>query len=159
MGVIDVIVAQAAQTIVVQTGESTATVITAGVQGPPGPPGPSGQAISTMDVYAAATISGYTAVAISNGQAVSADSATVANAGNVIGVAIGGVNAGALVTVQYLGPLTYNGWAWVLGKPVFVGAGGVLTQTPPTVGFDQIVGTPITPTSILLTLQYPTIIN
>jgi hypothetical protein len=150
MDLTTVVLAQQPQSVVVQTGATTATVITAAVQGPPGPPG---QTISTMIVVAAQTISGYSAVSAVSGQAIPADSSDVSHQGNLLGIAIGGALATAPVTVQFFGSLTYNGWAWTLNHPIFLGTNGALTQTPPTSGYSQIIGRPITSTSMLVDIQ------
>jgi hypothetical protein len=144
---------------VIETSEQAAYVVLAATQGPPGVAGPPGGGVSTQTYTAAGTISAYLVVAVSGGEAVTADSSQIAYAGNVVGVAIGGVNAGALVTVQFAGQLEYNGWNWTLGKPIFLGTGGMLTQTPPASGFNQIIGTPVTPTSIFINLQSPTLVS
>jgi hypothetical protein len=149
---------------VVQSSATSAFVILAATQGPPGPVGPSGTGSgggggSTQAFTAAATISAYTAVAIVGGSAITADSSQPSMAGNVVGVSITGVNAGAEVTVQFSGELSYNGWNWQLGKPIFLGVGGVLTQTPPATGFNQLIGTPVNSTSMFINLQSPTLIS
>lgn len=150
----DVIVdASPDQPFVVEASTGEATVVLAATQGPPGPPGPAGQAVSTIPVTAASTISAYTGVALVNGDAVQADSTQVGQQGNVIGIATNGANAGGSVTVQYAGPLEYNGWNWTLGTPVFLGPNGVLTQQPPSSGFSQVIGIPVNPTTLLVQMQ------
>jgi len=154
---------QVSSPYVVQSSSTSAYVILAATQGPPGPVGPAGTGSgggggSTQAFTAAATISAYTVVAIVNGSAITADSSQQSMAGTVVGVAITGVNAGAEVTVQFSGELAYNGWDWLPGKPIFLGVGGVLMQTPPTVGFNQLIGTPVSATSMFVSLQTPTLI-
>lgn len=143
---------------VIQVEPDNAAIVAASTQGPPGPPGPAGQAVSTQDLTASSTISAYTVVALSNGQAAIADSSIPSQIGNVIGVSKNGAAQGATVTVQYGGPVTYNGWDWTLGLPVFVGTTGRLTQTSPSSGFNQIIGFPINSTTLLVLLQSPTLI-
>lgn len=47
--------------------------------------------------------------------------------------------AGVTVSVQRDGTIDNNGWAWTQGL-VFLGADGTLTQTPPTTGWEVVVG-------------------
>ena len=76
-----------------------------------------------------------------------------------VGVAITGVaRPGLCITVQFAGLLEYNGWDWTLGSEVVISSNGTLTQTPQTVGFSQVIGTPVTPTSIFINMQSPIVI-
>ena len=132
----------------------TGAVISGALQGPPGPAG-SG---TTLSAIAAQTISANTAVALVNGQLVPAQSGTPSQAGNVIGVAINGGQAGASIDIQQSGEMSLSSWTWTMGLPVFVGPNGPLTQTPPTSGFSQVVGVPLSATSISIGLQPPILI-
>lgn len=136
---------------VIVVSPSRANVVLAATQGPSGPPGPAGEAVSTTQLKAAETISGYTAVAIdATGKAEVASSSDSSQEGSVVGIATGGAQAGANVTVQYAGPLTYNGWSFDVTKAVFLGPGGLATQTPPTTGFLQQIGIPLSATTLLV---------
>lgn len=121
-----------------------------GPAGPQGPPGPSGG--SAFQLTATATISAYTCVS-SYGGVVTASSANTAMAGTVLGLATASTPAGSLVTVQDSGEITYNGWAWAGSSPVFLAANGTLTQTVPATGFIQIIGIPLSPTTVLIQMQ------
>jgi len=55
-----------------------------------------------------------------------ADSGSVSSC---IGVCVGGA-AGAVVSIQQRGTLSYEDWTWTVGRPVYVGINGYLTQTP-----------------------------
>ena len=131
------------------------SVVSAAEQGPPGPPG---VGAPTLQGVAGVTISANTAVAVVNGQVVPAQSGVTSQAGNVVGVAMNGVQAGGTVDIQQSGEMSLSSWAWVLGQTVFVGPNGPLTQTPPTSGFSQIVGVPLSTTSISIGLQAPILI-
>ncbi|QVQ57102.1 hypothetical protein ELBI_97 [Anabaena phage Elbi] len=47
-----------------------------------------------------------------------------------------------------------NSWNWSSGNPIFFDANGTLTQTP-GVNYYQVVGIPITPTKILVSIEQP----
>jgi hypothetical protein len=53
---------------------------------------------------------------------------------------------GADVTVQFAYAITEGSWTWTLGQEVFLSTNGLLTQTPPTSGFLEGVGFPLSPT-------------
>ncbi len=105
----------------------------------------------SVTLTATETISAYTAVSAAVSGVRWADSADVTKP--AIGIASAGALTNAPVPVQYAGPLTYNGWNWALGVPVFVGPNGVLTQTQPTSGYIQAVGMPLSPTTLLIDLE------
>lgn len=134
--------------------EITATaveVIEVGTQGPPGPPGPSGLVNNAL---AGATLSGHRAVKF-DGQSrlVYVDGTDVADIGKVIGVTTGAAVAGDVGYYQGAGEHIEPTWNWTPGLPVFFGAAGVLTQTPPTSGFMQVVGRAVTPTKLFLRIE------
>ena len=140
-----------AATIAAVTTE-TGAIISGASQGPPGPQGNAGGVLSAV---AAQTISANTAVALVNGQLVPAQSGTAVQAGNVLGIALNGGQAGATIAIQQSGEMSLSGWNWTLGQPIFVGLNGPLTQTPPTAGFSQVIGIPLSATSISIWLQPP----
>lgn len=110
------------------------------------------ESTEVIELLAAATISAYFAVASSGANAViAADSNNVALP--AIGINTGGVVTGAQATIQYAGPITFNGWNWTIGFPVFVGPGGALTQTAPSTGYLQSVGYPVSPTTLLIEIE------
>ena len=149
------------ETIVVSPSPGVVQIISSAVQGPPGPPGlpgTGGGGTSGLVAVAGTTISANTAIALVNGQAVPAQSGDVSQAGNVVGISQNGGPAGTLIDIQQLGEMSLSSWNWVLGNPIFVGPNGPLTQTPPTAGFSQIVGVPISATSISIGLQAPVLI-
>lgn len=97
-----------------------------------------------------ATVSGGMGVAEAAGGAVPADAATIADAMAFLGVAQQGGNAGATISVVSYGPATDSGWAWTPYQPVFLGAAGALTQTPPVTGISFIVGFAISATEMFV---------
>ena len=129
-------------------------VISSATQGPPGPAGPSGTSVFDLNADAS-NISAFTAVAVQNGALVAGDSSNTQLFGAIAGVATNSAQSGMSVAVQASGLLSYNGWNWTLGQPVFVGAGGILTQTAPTTGFAQVAGYPVSATELLVGLTDP----
>lgn len=85
----------------------------------------------------------------------SSDDASCANA--ICGVSKTAANAqGAEFVVQTGGVLEDASFDWQDDLPIFCGPDGRLTQTPPTSGFWQIVGVPISTTRMLINLQEAT---
>lgn len=158
-------------TVVTVTGQAatiaavepiTQAVVNGAGQGPPGPAGPQGLQGTNASVFSASagvTISAQTAVALINGVVVPAQNTVLEQFGNVVGVSQNGGVPGTLINIQQSGEISLSSWAWTLNKPVYVGPNGPLTQTAPTSGFLQIVGIPITPTSLSIGLQPPIILQ
>lgn len=112
---------------------------------------PFGPPISTLP--AGVVLSAFTVAAVQGNFFVNAD---VNTPGLVaVGLVDGGALAGASVNIQYEGPITNVGWNWALNLPVFVGANGALTQTPPTSGYMQVLGYPLSPTTLLIDIEEP----
>lgn len=57
----------------------------------------------------------------------------------MLGISLTAAQAGEAVLVQRAGTVDNSGWMWSEGL-VFLGANGVLTQIPPTVGWELVVG-------------------
>lgn len=62
---------------------------------------------------------------------------------------------GEAITLQNGGELVNSTWSWVPDMDIYVGPGGMLTQTPPSEGYIQNVGVPTGPTSMLVEVQEP----
>jgi hypothetical protein len=62
---------------------------------------------------------------------------------------------GAPTTPINNGEYEDQSWAWVSGKPIFLGNAGTLTQTPPNTGWLQIIGRPLSPTAISIEIEEP----
>jgi hypothetical protein len=84
-----------------------------------------------------------------------ADPSVVGYASRIVGISVGAAYAAATVDVRWLGELEDPGFAFNLTKRIFCGAGGQLTQTPPTSGFARCVGQPITPTKMRVDFNAP----
>jgi hypothetical protein len=72
----------------------------------------------------------------------------------LLGITLTAAQAGDPVNVQRLGAIEDDSWNWVPGR-VYLGAEGALTQTPPTSGFDLLIGAATSATRIALNLQDP----
>ena len=59
---------------------------------------------------------------------------TVDSLSGYAGVTKVAVSSGNTANVVRAGLMTEGGWSWTPNAPVFIGADGVLTQTPPTFG-------------------------
>lgn len=83
-----------------------------------------------------------------------------AHGDDTLGLTLGAAAAGAPIEVQAAGPVTFNGWAWTPGEPVFAGRDGLVTQVAPDPDagdqFCQPIGHAETATTLLLRLQGPT---
>jgi len=51
---------------------------------------------------------------------------------NVLGIVLNTVTAGQIVNILQLGIIQDSNWNWIPQKPIYVGAGGYLTQIKPT---------------------------
>jgi hypothetical protein len=126
-----------------------------GLQGPAGPAGAAGG--SLIKTAGAPAVSGHRVV-VSSGpdDVVHADTTVLAHASAVLGVTEGSASAGSPVTVRTAGEIIEGTWAWTPGLPLFCGAGGVLTQTPPNSGaWVRIVGHAESATKIMVALREP----
>jgi hypothetical protein len=82
--------------------------------------------------------------------AVYADPANPAHADALLGLTTGAALAGDQVTVMVAGEIVEPSWSWTPGMPLFVTASGLLSHTPPSTGWVQMVALAVTATRILL---------
>jgi hypothetical protein len=140
-------------------------IVSVGLQGPPGPRGPAGPpgppAGGQNEYTAAIALSGHRILTTDQaGRAIYADSANPAHVGRIVGLSTGAAAAGAPIIVQLSGEFSEPTWSWSLTCPVYLGAAGHLTQTPPSEAgsFSVVVGFPITPTRLFLSIREPILI-
>ncbi len=112
-----------------------------------------------IQLSAGATISATTAVAAINGLLYPANSLDVNQINNVLGMSTNGGVAGTLISFQQTGIIGLPSWNFTPGNPVFVGTTGPVTQTPPTSGFLQILGTALTSKTMILNIQPPVLLS
>jgi len=94
-----------------------------------------------------------------SGNVIYADSGTAAHAGRVIGVSTGAAESGAAVTLRTRGEITEPSWSWDTGLLIWLGLNGVLTQTPPASGFNQVIGFPVTAAKMFVDIRQPIILE
>jgi hypothetical protein len=88
-----------------------------------------------------------------SGQAVYADHADLSHADKVLGITTGAASSGAPVTIQSADPMIESSWNWTLDQAVFLSTQGQLTQTPPTSGFLQAIGFPLSATTLQIRIE------
>lgn len=111
--------------------------------------------IHTIKLEALTTIHGRRAVAADTTGVYHPDISVVEDGPKIVGIARQAGNAGDVIEVQTGGLMTEPSWSWSSGA-VFVGDGGILTQTAPASGWVVCVGKAIASDTIdinvLLTL-------
>lgn len=135
--------------VTVEVSETGVSVITLGLQGPPG------VAATTVTGYpTTAALGGHRVVALdATGAVVLASNLNLSQAESVLGITTGATEAGSFPTIQRSGEIVEPSWNWTLGQPIFLGTGGLLTQTPPTLGFLLHVAFPISPTRAFIDIK------
>lgn len=141
--------------------ENTASqVITVGEQGPAGPAGPAGPSgASTIAAVASVALGGHRIVLFNaSEELIYADNTTSAHAHRVLGMTTGAASQGQSASVIRQGDLTEPTWNWTPDNPVFLGANGQVTQTPPTApvaAFSLVVGFPVSATRMYVSIRDP----
>jgi len=141
--------------LVVEPEQAPAVLVATGEQGPagrPGEPGPAGG--SAFQRTAGETLSALRAVYELNGQVRYLDYRDEDNIDLLLGLTLTAAASGEQTNIQRSGPIDDSGWNWTPG-PVWLGAAGALTQTPPADGFDVLIGAAVSATRITLNLQQP----
>lgn len=141
--------------VVVEPRQAPVVVVAAGRQGPsgrPGEPGPAGG--SAFQRTAGEALSALRAVYELDGQVRYLDYRDEDNIDLLLGLTLTAANLGEQTNIQRSGPIDDSGWSWTPG-PVWLGAAGALTQTPPADGFDVLIGAAVSATRITLNLQQP----
>lgn len=127
-----------------------------GPAGPPGSPGGTGSQ-PPMEIYrpSGAVLGAHRAVILNSlGSAIYADSSDSSHVGRVIGMTMEAVTViGENIRICQLGEVVEPTWYWDIAKSVFFGTNGQLTQVPPSIGFMQVIGQPITAQSMFLNPQ------
>lgn len=72
----------------------------------------------------------------------------------MLGITVTAADAGGTVAVQRSGTIDSDGWNWAEGL-LFVAPAGMLTQIPPVVGWELVVGTSPSPTRLNLDFDEP----
>ncbi len=103
----------------------------------------------------AATVSSGMGVMQTNTGVAPGAADTLADAGAFVGVAQQAGNPGGSIAVVSYGPITDTSFNWALNQPIFLGATGALTQTPPSSGVSLIVGFPLSASEMFVRPQPP----
>lgn len=136
-------------------------VVTVGEAGPPGaqgPPGTGGTGGSLSYTKTAnEAISAYRVVVSDGATGVLLAHNTVLPHRNLmLGITETAASLGASITVRVQGEITFGGWAWTPGLPLFLGTAGMLTHTPPSFpAFSRMVAVAVTATLINASFREP----
>lgn len=150
-----VLVTAEAFALVVEPEQAPAALVATGEQGPAGRqgvPGPAGGAAFQRE--AGETLSALRVVYELDGQVFYLDYRDEAHIDLMLGMTLTSASDGDAINVQLAGAIDDSGWSWTPG-PVWLGAAGALTQTPPADGFDVLIGAAVSATRITLNLQQP----
>lgn len=142
---------------IVMAAQPKTVVVTVGHQGPPGIQGPIGPAGGqAMERIAGVAISALRVVyEDALGRVFPLDAADDAHIFSILGIALTAADAGRPVSVQRSGFVGDDGWSWLQGQRLYLGAVGGLTTTPRNDGFDVLIGAALSPQRIALNIQDP----
>ena len=133
-------------------------VVAAGVQGPRGPQGLQGPpGTAGGQVLSRTTAQNVSALRVVRdaGAGLVYAQPTTEDAYSVTGVTVAAALEGEAVGVQVSGVLEDASFSLTLGSPVYLGADGSLTQSAPASGAVVVVGRPLTPTSMAISVLQP----
>lgn len=144
------------QSVVVTTRTVEREIVSAGAQGPRGAIGPIGPEGGTgFTRIASVTISALRIVwEAADGTIRPLDYRDADNITRLVGIAIGSGDTGVTIAIQRSGPLDAAGLGLTPGL-VWLGIDGALTQTPPTDGYDVLIGYVVAPSRLYLDIQPP----
>jgi hypothetical protein len=151
------------ETLVVEQPVPPTVVVTRGVPGlrgatgPKGDPGQSGA--SYLTYFADGALGGQRVVrATSAGKVGYVDPGDPAQAHAAIGLTMGAAADGASINVQFSGEMSEPSWSWTANQPIFAGANGIPTQTPPATGFQAAIGVAISATAMVIQIKSPIVL-
>lgn len=120
-----------------------------------GPTGPRGESMAYVSLTAATALGGHRVVrATGLGGVEYASSANSSHFGTVIGITTAAAEQDETAEILTVGHVTEPSWSWQPGE-LFLGVNGLLTQTAPTSGFLQVIGTAVSPTRALIEPEQP----
>jgi hypothetical protein len=112
-----------------------------------------------VTAFASGNLSGHRAVrAVAAGAVAYASSSAPQDANLVLGITTGAAMNGTVAAVQVSGEMTEPSWNWVVSAPIFLGADGVLTQTPAVSGFSIVLAVAIKSDTIVIGIKQPIVI-
>lgn len=106
------------------------------------------------------TVSGHRVVWLTSLNSVELlTSQNVLRSNAAIGVTENAALSGSAVNVRLRGAMTESGWSFEIGKPVFCGIDGQLTQTPASTGFSLVVGVATGLNSVFINIKSPFVLS
>ncbi len=145
-----------------EVGSIEQELLEVGTQGPPGPRGPIGPSGgNAVTAVAAVALGGHRIVLLNaDGEADYARADEITHASIVLGMTSHAAAEGADVDVIRIGELEEVSWSWTLNQPVYLGLDGVPVQSLPfNATFSLVIGFPITPTRLFLSIREPIILS
>lgn len=111
-----------------------------------------------MTFTAGANLSGHRVVQLIGQSLQTLSSSDVETSCAAIGITEGASSAGTPARVRVRGIMQEPSWSLTIGKPVFCGLNGLVTQTPPESGFSLVVGVATDVNSIYIDVKQPYIL-
>lgn len=145
-----------------EVGSASHELLEVAEQGPPGPRGPIGPSGgNAVTATAAVNLGGHRIVLLnSDGEADYARADELTHASIVLGMTSHAAAEGTSVDVVRIGELEEVSWDWTLNQPVYLGLDGVPVQSLPyNATFSLVIGFPITPTRLFLSIREPIILS
>ncbi len=145
-----------------EVGSIEQELLEVGTQGPPGPRGPIGPSGgNAVTAVAAVALGGHRIVLLNaDGEADYARADEITHASIVLGMTSHAAAEGADVDVIRIGELEEVSWSWTLNQPVYLGLDGVPVQSLPyNAAFSLVIGFPITPTRLFISIREPIILS
>ncbi|MFN7152925.1 MAG: hypothetical protein ACK4OE_04470 [Acidovorax sp.] len=148
------------ETVVARQPVPPTVVVTRGIPGPRGAQGLPGQSGASYLTYLADGALGGNRVvrATTAGKVGYVDPSDPAQAHAAIGLTMGAAADSGPINVQFSGEMSEPGWAWVPNLPIFAGANGVPTQTPPATGFQAAIGVATSATTMVIQIKSPIVL-
>lgn len=148
--------------VVIEESAPQEVIVTESEQGPPGPRGPIGPSGgSALSVTAGQDIGGHRLVLLNaQGDAIYADARQLSHAEVVVGLTVFAAVQGHSIDIVRVGIVEEPLWSWVADQPVYLGLDGVPTQAlPPGALFGLVVGFPIAPTRLFMSIKPPIVFS
>jgi hypothetical protein len=82
----------------------------------------------------------------------------IQHANKVLGITLNAANLNEELIIRFAGVIEDISWTWNWLLPIFLSTNGLMTQTPPATGTSLVVATPLTPTTILISIKEPIIL-
>jgi hypothetical protein len=117
------------------------------------PPPSAGNSLTVGPYPAASTVNALRCVQLLSGQLAVCDGADPASFGRMVGLAVVSAGPGDLLAPVRSGLVSDSSWNWQLDLPVYVGAGGLLTQDLAGLAYIQIAGYPQSATSVYMDVE------